>query len=79
MPRKYIFNPFHVLEAPPVELKENLSFEVQLVVIIDHELKELKNKVIPMVKLLWRSDIIEEMTLETEASMRSPYLYLFTE
>ena len=28
MLRKYIFDPSHVLEAPPVELKEDLSFEV---------------------------------------------------
>ena len=39
MLRKYIFDPSHVLEAPPVELKEDLSFEVQPVGIIDQKLK----------------------------------------
>ena len=29
MLRKYIQNPSHVLEATPIELKEDLSFEVQ--------------------------------------------------
>ena len=62
MMRKYIFDPFHVLEAPPIELKEDLSFEMQRVGIIDQKLKELRNKVIPMVKVLWRSDTIEKMT-----------------
>ena len=66
MLRKYISDPFHVLEAPPIELKEDMSFEVQLVTIVDQEMKYLRNKVIPMVKVLWSSAIIEEMTWETE-------------
>ena len=61
MLRKYIFNPSHVLEAPPIELKEDLSFEVQLVGIIDQKWKELRNKAISMVKVLRRSNIVEEM------------------
>ena len=62
MLRKYISDSLYMLEAPPVELKEDLSFELQLVRIIDQKLKELRNKVILMVKVLWRSDIVEEMT-----------------
>ena len=63
----------------PIELKEDLSFEVQPVGIIDQKLKELRNKVIPMVKVLWRSDTVEEMTWETETSMRNRYPYFFTD
>ena len=77
MLRKYISNPSHVLEAPPIELNEDLSFEVQPVGIVDQEIKELRNKVIPMVKVLWKSDTIEETTWETEAFMRKYHLYLF--
>ena len=62
MLRKYISNPSHILEAPPIELREDLSFEVQPVAIVDQEMKKLSNKVIPMVKVPWRSDTIEEMT-----------------
>ena len=79
MLRKYIFDPSHVLEAPTVELREDLSFKVQLVGIVDQRMKELRNKVSPMVKVLWRSDKVEKMTWETEASMRSRYLYLFSD
>ena len=78
MLRKYISDPSYVLEAPPIELNEDLSFEVQPIGIVNQIMKELGNKVIPVVKVLWRSDIVEEMTWETEASMRSHYLYLFT-
>ena len=73
MPRKYIPDPSHVLEAPPIELKEHLSFEVQPVGIADQEMKQLRNKVIPIVKVLLRSDAIEEMTWETEAFIKRHY------
>ena len=52
MLRKYISDPSHVLKAPPIELKEDLSFEVQLVEIVDQRMKELRNKIISMVKVL---------------------------
>ena len=59
MLRKYISDPSHVLQAPPIEFKEDLSFEVQPVAIVDQEIKQLRSKVIPMVKVLWRSDVVE--------------------
>ena len=62
MLRKYIPDPSHVLEAPPIELKEKLSFKVQPVAIVDQEIKQLRNKVILTVKVLWRTDATEEMT-----------------
>ena len=77
MLKKYVPDPFHILKARPIELEEDLSFEVQPVAIVDQEMKQLRSKVILMVKVLWRSNTIEEMTWETEASMRIHYPYLF--
>ena len=77
MLRKYISNPSHVSKAPPIELKKDLTFEVQPVAIVDQEIKQLRSKVIPMVKVLWRSDLVEEVTWETETFMRNHYPYLF--
>ena len=77
MLKKYVLDPSHVLEALPIELNEDLFFEVQLVGIVDQEIKELRNKVIPMVKVLWKSDTVEEMTWETEAFMKKYHPYLF--
>ena len=68
MSRKYISDHSHVLEAPLVDLRKDLSFEVQPVEIMDQRMKVLRNKVIPMIKVLRRSDRVEEMTWETEAS-----------
>ena len=62
MLRKYISDPSHVLESPPFELDEDLTFEVQPVGIVDQGIKELRNKTIPMIKVLWRSCSIEEIS-----------------
>ena len=76
MLRKYIPDPSHVLEAPTFEFQEDLLFEVQPVSVIDQETKQL-SKVIPMVKVLWKSYMTEEMTWEPEAFMINHYPYLF--
>ena len=60
MLRKYISNPSHVLEALPVEFRKDFSFEVQLVGIVNQRMKVLRNKFIPIVKVLWRSDRVED-------------------
>ena len=75
MLRKYILDLSHVLETPPIELRKDLSFKVQLVRIVDQRMKVLRKKVIPMVKVLWRSDRVEEMMWETEASMKKHYRF----
>ena len=62
MLRKYISNPSLVLETLSVELREDLSFEVQPVGILDQRKKVLRNKVVQMVKILWRSDRDKKMT-----------------
>ena len=77
MLRKYVSNPSHVLETPPFKLDKDLTFEVQPVGIVDQGIKELRNKTISMVKVLWKSDTVEETTWETEAFMRKYHPYLF--
>ena len=77
MLRKYISDPSHVLETPPIELNKDLPFEVQPVGIVDQEIKELRNKVILMVKVLWKSDTVEKTTWKTEAFMSKHHPYLF--
>ena len=40
---------YSMMYTPPIELNENLSFEIQPMGIIDQKMKELRNKDIPMV------------------------------
>ena len=71
MLRKYISDPSHVLEAPEIELRDNLSYEEQPVQILGREEKELRNKTISLVKVLWRNHLVEEKTWEREDQIRS--------
>ena len=77
MLRKYISDPSHVLQPQSVELNEDLTFEEEPVAIVDFQVRQLRSKVIPMVKVLWRSNSVEEHTWEKEAEMRAIYPYLF--
>ena len=72
MLKNYVPDPSHILEVPPIELEEDLSFGVQPVAIIEQEMKQLRSEVIPMVKVLWRSDKIEEMTWENRSFHEEP-------
>ena len=74
---KYISDPLHVLQPQSMELNEDLTFEEEPVAILDYQVRQLRSKVIPMVKVLWRSNNVEEHTWETEAEMRVMYPYLF--
>ena len=77
MLRKYISDPSHVLEALEIELRDDLSYEEQPAQILGREEKELRNKIISLVKVLWRNHLVEEATWEREAQMRSQYPHLF--
>ena len=77
MLRKYIPDPSHVLTEQPVEIQENLTYEEELVQILDHREHALQNKTILLVKVLWRSHTVEEATWEREEQMKRPYSHLF--
>ena len=78
MLRKYHPDKSHVLTEGPVELYEDLSYVEKPVQILDRKEKVLRNKVIPLVKVLWRNQKIEEATWEPEDSMKSRYPERFT-
>ena len=60
-----------MIEAPEIELSDDLSYEEQPVQILGREEKELRNKKISLVKVLWRNHLVEEATWEREDQMRS--------
>jgi len=75
--RKANVNPSRVLPQVLVEVKEDLTLEVKLIKILDWGEKELQNKKIPIVRVLWRSSQIEEETWERESKMRRNFPNLF--
>ena len=78
MLRKYIPDPSHVLRNQPVELKDNLTYKEQPMQIVDRREQILRNKVFPLVKVLWGNHEIKEVTWESEAQMRRQYPQLFS-
>ncbi|KAL6224949.1 hypothetical protein ACLB2K_003803 [Fragaria x ananassa] len=77
MLHKYIADPSHVLEEQPISLQKDLSYEEELVQILDRKEQVLRNKTISLVKVLWRSHQVEEATWESNEQMRQQYPYLF--
>ncbi|KAL5559638.1 hypothetical protein UlMin_035849 [Ulmus minor] len=77
MLRRYVSDPSHVLENEPIEVHEDLTYEEQPVQILDQKDKTLRNKVISLVKVLWRNHKVEEATWEREDEMRTKYPHLF--
>ena len=75
--RKYIADPTHVLDQPPIELEGNLQYEEQPVRIMDSRVKQLRNKAIPLVKVWWENQTTAEATWEKESDMRQKYPHLF--
>ncbi|KAL5563983.1 hypothetical protein UlMin_033730 [Ulmus minor] len=74
---RYVSDPSHVLEHEPIQVNEDLTYEEKPVQILDRKDKTLRNKVIPLVKVLWRNHKIEEATWEREDDMRINYPELF--
>ena len=77
MLRRYRSNPTHVVSAETIELKLVLTYEEESVEILAREVKQLRNKKIPLVKVLWRNHKTKEATWESEETMRQQYPQLF--
>ncbi|KAL5554017.1 hypothetical protein UlMin_041418 [Ulmus minor] len=66
MLRKYVLDPSHVLESELIEVREDLTYEEQPVQVLDRKDKTLHNKIILLVKVLWRNHKVEEATWERD-------------
>ena len=69
MLRWYRSDPSHVVSLEAIELRLDLTYEEELVEISAREVKELQNKRIPLIKVLWRNHKTEESTWESEEVM----------
>jgi hypothetical protein len=77
MLHKYISDPSHILDSQPITLREDLVYIEEPVQILDRKEQVLRNKVIPLVKVLWRNHEVEEATWEPEEQMQQQYPHLF--
>ena len=77
MLKEYVPDKSHVLEQEPIKIHEDLSLQGKPVQILDFQVKTLRNKEIPLVKVLWRNQSVEEATWEQESDMTASYPELF--
>ncbi|KAF5462798.1 hypothetical protein F2P56_018775 [Juglans regia] len=66
-----------VVDPDSIHSQSNLTYDEKLIQIIDWKDKELWNRKIPLVKLLWQNHNVQEVTWEKEVDMRAKYPQLF--
>ena len=59
-------------------MQQNFSCDEELKAILAREVKQLRNKQVPLVKVLWQHHGREEATWGLEAPMRAQYSQLFS-
>ena len=62
MLRRYRLDPSHVVSSETIELRPDLTYEEEPMEILAQEVKELRNKKILLIKVLWRNHKTEEDT-----------------
>jgi hypothetical protein len=77
MLRKYMSNPSHVLEVHPIELRDDMIYEVQPEAIVDRQVRKIRLKDITSVKVKWKGHSHEKATWELEDKMHEEYPHLF--
>ena len=58
-------------------MHQDYSYDGDLKAILAREVKQLRNKQVPLVKVLWQHHGMEEATWESEATMRTQYPRVF--
>ena len=76
--KKYIPDPFGPVELDAIEVKSDLTFQPEPERIIDRDVKSLRSKEIPIVKVVWRGSPDDEATWELESEMLNQYPQLFS-
>ncbi|CAJ2652659.1 unnamed protein product [Trifolium pratense] len=75
--RRYVADPSHVVPRDDVEVRDNLTIETMPIRIEAREVKKLRGKEIPLVKVVWSGTTGESLTWELESKMRESYPELF--
>ena len=77
MLRKYRYDESHILSVQDIQVQSDFTFDEELKAILDREVKQLRNKQVSLVKVLWQHHGMEEATWESESTMRAQYPQLF--
>ena len=61
-----------------IEIRPNMTYGEEPIKILAQEVKQLRNKSVALVKVLWQRHRVEEVTWEPEEAMRKKYPNLFS-
>ena len=78
MLRRYRSDPSHILAVQDIQVQEDFTFDEELKAILDREIRQLWNKQVPLVNVLWQHHGMEEATWESESTMKVQYPQLFS-
>ena len=77
MLRKYLPNESHVLQPQAMKVDSQMSYVEEPIAIVDQQVRKLRSKEIPSVKVIWNHHSENEATWELEKDMRRLYPQLF--
>ena len=77
MLQRYYSDTSHILPVQDIQVQEDFTFDEEPQAILDREIRQLRNKQVPLVKVLWQYHSMEEATWEPESIMRVQYPQLF--
>ena len=77
MVRRYRSDESHILPVQEIQVHEDFSYDEEPKAILAREVKQLQNKQVQLVKVLWQHHGREEATWEPIAIMRAQYPKLF--
>ena len=77
MLRRYHSDESHILLVQDVQVQQDFSYDEKPKAILARKVKHLRNKQVPLVKVLWQHHGIEESTWKLEATMRIQHPQLF--
>ena len=73
MLRRYRSDQSHILPVQEVQVQPDFMYDEEPKAILAREVKQLQNKQVPLVKVLWQYHGIEEATWELESTIRAQY------
>ena len=77
MLQRYCYDESHILPVQDIQVQSDFTFDEEPKAILDREVKQLQNKQVSLVKVLWQHHGMEEATWELESTMRAQYPQLF--
>ena len=75
--RRYIPDPSHVVDHSQLEIAPDHTFVEEPLHILDRQVKKLRRREIPMIRIHWSRRTAEEATWEVEARIQESYPTLY--